>query len=83
MAIGAIMALRDAGLAVPQDMAVVGFDNIAQAGYITPSLTTVSYPKYEMGMTAAEILFRRIRQGVPRMGQRHFVPCQLLVREST
>ena len=82
MAIGAITALRSSGVAVPRDIAVVGFDNIDQAAYVLPPLTTVSYPKYDMGKTAAEILLQRVRRGLPRTGKRHMVPHRLVIRES-
>ena len=68
-AIGAIRAFKDAGLSVPDDVSVVGFDDIQSAAYSTPSLTTVRQPLAEMGRCGAEVLLERIaepREGVPR-----------------
>src|SRR5215469_802101 len=59
-AIGAIRALKDAGLSVPGDVSVVGFDDIQSAAYSTPSLTTVRQPLFEMGQRGAQILLERI-----------------------
>lgn len=59
-AIGAIRALRDAGISVPNDVSVVGFDDILSAAYSTPSLTTVRQPLFEMGKRGAEVLLDRI-----------------------
>mgnify|MGYP006165689443 CR=1 FL=1 len=58
MAIGAMHALDEAGLKVPRDVAVVGFDDIPYARYIYPKLTTVRYPIEEMGERAAELALR-------------------------
>ena len=59
-AIGAIRALKDAGLTVPGDVSVVGFDDIQSAAYTTPSLTTVRQPLSEMGKRGAQVLLERI-----------------------
>ena len=81
-AIGAIRALMNHGLCVPNDVSVVGFDDIQSAAYHNPSLTTIRQPLYSMGSTAARILLQRIR------GQAtfpDFVPIQpeLIIRESS
>lgn len=59
-AIGAIRALREAGRRVPEDVSVVGFDDIQSAAFQNPGLTTVRQPLREMGLLAAETLLRRI-----------------------
>jgi DNA-binding LacI/PurR family transcriptional regulator len=59
-AIGAIQALREASRRIPQDVSVVGFDDIQSAAFQNPALTTVRQPLREMGMLAAETLLRRI-----------------------
>jgi DNA-binding LacI/PurR family transcriptional regulator len=59
-AIGAIHALREAGHRVPEDVSVVGFDDIQSAAFQNPALTTVRQPLREMGVIAAETLLRRI-----------------------
>jgi LacI family transcriptional regulator len=49
MAIGALKALQDKGLKVPEDIAIIGFDNIPLSSFVTPALYTVAVPVYEMG----------------------------------
>jgi DNA-binding LacI/PurR family transcriptional regulator len=61
-AMGAIRALRQIGWQVPEDISVVGFDDIQSAAYQNPSLTTVHQPLREMGRAAAEILLKRINR---------------------
>lgn len=83
-AIGAIRSLRDHGLRVPEDVSVIGFDDIQGAAYHTPSLTTVRQPLNSMGNTAARILLERIRGGASQdyPEQVPIVP-ELIIREST
>jgi LacI family transcriptional regulator len=81
-AFGSIRALKDHGLTVPEDVSVVGFDDIQGAAYHNPSLTTIRQPLQNMGKVAARILLQRIR------GQATFpdtVPIlpELVIREST
>jgi LacI family transcriptional regulator len=63
-AIGAIHALREAGRRVPEDVSVVGFDDIQSAAFQNPALTTVRQPLRQMGLIAAETLLRRIGASV-------------------
>jgi LacI family transcriptional regulator len=63
MALGAIYALQDAGLRVPEDMAVIGYDNRDFTKIFRPKITTVSMPVYEMGRQAAELLLKQIAEG--------------------
>jgi len=81
-AIGAIRALRDHGLRVPEDVSVVGFDDIQGAAYHTPSLTTIRQPLNGMGNSAARILLERIRGGKDFPDEVPIVP-ELIIREST
>jgi LacI family transcriptional regulator len=81
-AIGAIRALRDANLRVPEDVSVVGFDDIQVAAYHNPRLTTIRQPLRDMGETAARILLQRI-QGFRDYPEEFAVPPELIVREST
>ena len=86
-AIGAIRALREAGLHVPHDVSVIGFDDIQSAAFQNPSLTTVRQPLRNMGLLAAETLLAQINQGGtgaghPTAKQIHVDP-ELIVREST
>src|SRR5271165_3721260 len=59
-AIGAIRALKDAGLRVPEDVSVIGFDDVLGAAYHTPSITTVRQPLEAMGREGARVLLQRI-----------------------
>ncbi|WP_298209572.1 LacI family DNA-binding transcriptional regulator [Ferrimicrobium sp.] len=62
MAIGALSSLKRAGIGVPDDIAITGFDNISVSRHVTPSLTTVRQPMRELGEAAVELLLARIRQ---------------------
>jgi DNA-binding LacI/PurR family transcriptional regulator len=81
-AIGAIRALRDANLRVPEDVSVIGFDDIQMAGYHNPRLTTIRQPLHDMGETAARILLQRL-QGFKDYPQEFAVPPELIIRETT
>lgn len=81
VAIGALRALREHGLQVPEDIAVVGFDDIATARYLTPALTTVHVPAFGLGWSAAELLIRIIEGDLPNETQVR-LETQLVVRES-
>lgn len=82
-AIGAIRALRESGLRVPEDVSVVGFDDIFSAAFQNPSLTTVRQPLRKMGEIAAATLLRRIAEGEQRYPRVITVEPELVVREST
>jgi DNA-binding LacI/PurR family transcriptional regulator len=82
-AIGAIRALKDAGLRVPEDVSVVGFDDILSAAYATPSLTTVRQPLAEMGKRGAQILLERIADREKEFPPEVVMTPELVVREST
>ncbi|HEY6185660.1 MAG TPA: LacI family DNA-binding transcriptional regulator [Terriglobales bacterium] len=80
-AIGALRALRDSGLRVPEDVSVVGFDDINSAAFQIPSLTTVRQPLDKMGAIAGEVLLERIRGGKDPV--EIIIDPELVVREST
>jgi DNA-binding LacI/PurR family transcriptional regulator len=83
-AIGAMRAIREAGRRVPEDVSVVGFDDIQSAAFQQPGLTTVRQPLRRMGELAAEILLKRIGAGARRVhAKRITVEPQLVVRAST
>jgi LacI family transcriptional regulator len=82
-AIGAIRALKDAGLSVPGDVSVVGFDDIQSAAYSTPSLTTVRQPLMEMGRRGAQVLLDRIANREKEYPGEIVMAPELIVREST
>jgi len=79
-AIGTLTALNEAGLRVPEDVAVVGFDDSRLSHFITPPLTTVHVPTEEVGRTAARLLFDLL-QGVP-VESVNFVPAGIVLRRS-
>ncbi|GAB4517527.1 MAG: DNA-binding transcriptional regulator CytR [Anaerolineae bacterium] len=82
MAIGAILAAQELGARVPEDIAVVGFDNIPAGTWIRPHLTTVAqYPK-EIGEKLATMLFERIEGEYNGPGRRFEIPCRFIPRES-
>jgi DNA-binding LacI/PurR family transcriptional regulator len=82
-AIGAIRALKEAGLRVPEDVSVVGFDDILSAAYCTPSLTTVRQPLQEMGKRGAQVLLERIADREGAYPAEIVMTPELAVREST
>jgi DNA-binding LacI/PurR family transcriptional regulator len=82
-AIGAMRALKDAGISVPDDVSVIGFDDILGASYHTPSITTVRQPLEEMGRTGARILLERIARPAEDFEPEVIFEPQLIVREST
>jgi LacI family transcriptional regulator len=82
-AIGAIRALKDAGLTVPGDVSVVGFDDIQSAAYSTPSLTTVRQPLMEMGKRGAQILLNRIANREQEYPAEVVMAPEFVIREST
>lgn len=81
MALGAIYALRDAGLRVPQDMALVGYDDQDFCSFIDPTLTTVTLPAYDMGQKAAETLLNGLAGGADA-AKPQLVKGRLVIRES-
>ncbi len=82
VAAGAILAVRRAGLRIPEDIAIVGFDDIPMAEYLDPPLTTIRLPAFGLGWAAGERLVRLIRgEGLDQAGI--FLESQLIVREST
>lgn len=83
-AIGAIRALREAGLRIPEDVSVVGFDDIQSAAFQNPGLTTVRQPLREMGVIAAETLLRRINAPAKSVYPKFItIEPELIVRAST
>ena len=81
-AFGVLRAAEEHGLSVPADFSLVGFDDIPEAGYLQPGLTTVRQPMIEMGAIAARMLLEVIDD--PGMGPRHEeLPTELVVRGTT
>jgi LacI family transcriptional regulator len=82
MALGVLRAAHEAGLQVPDQLSVIGFDDIYLASFAMPALTTIRLPKHEMGRQAADMLLRRIDDGL-HPSQRQQLPIELIVRRST
>jgi LacI family transcriptional regulator len=82
MATGALQAARELGVTVPDDLALVSFDDLPVASLIVPSLTTVHQPLYDLGAAAAELLLKRIDQPEAPPEQ-IWLPTSLIVRESS
>ena len=80
-AIGTIEAAREAGLRIPDDLSIVGFDNMPGTTDITPALTTVEQPMSEMGYAATEILID-LMKGKSLDNHVHEMPTKLIVRDS-
>lgn len=82
MAIGAIRALREAGRRVPEDVSVVGYDDIPVAEFFDPPLTTIRQPMREVGETAARLLIQVIEEGRAVQGQEVLLKTELIRRGS-
>jgi LacI family transcriptional regulator len=83
VAVGLLRALRELEIAVPEDVSVVGFDDLRMLEYFPMALTTVHVPKYEMGKRAAELLIQQIEsRALPDVEKQHLA-ATLIVRDST
>jgi LacI family transcriptional regulator len=83
IAIGAMKAFVEAGLKVPADISVVGFDDIAAASYVQPSLTTIAYPKRQMGRAGIEMLLNLLDSKEGAQNTTLKLAVDLVVRAST
>ena len=81
MAMGAICAVSKRRLRIPQDIAIIGCDDIALASFTNPSLTTIAQPKHEMGAVAVEMLVGRIEDRSKPTTKR-VLSTELVVRDS-
>lgn len=81
VAVGALHACSALGRRVPDDLAIVGYDDIPLAALVTPSLTTLRSPRFELGSHAVEVLIRRI-QGCPGGCEHQVLPVELVIRGS-
>ncbi len=82
MAIGAMLTLQDAGLSVPDDVAIMGFDNMRETTMVRPNLTTIAQYPREIGQKTAEALFDRIEGHGSETRREITVPLKLIIRES-
>jgi LacI family transcriptional regulator len=82
MAIGALSAIRESGLRVPEDIALVGFDDIPVAAYITPSLTTVNVDIDGLGVAAITQVIHAVKNRNGHAKQQSVLPTRLSLRHS-
>jgi DNA-binding LacI/PurR family transcriptional regulator len=82
MASDALMAIHERGLRVPDDIALVGFDDIPLASYVSPPLTTVRQPAYELGLQATQAALSMIKEPGPIEPLRVVLPTKLVLRRS-
>ncbi|MCO6451406.1 MAG: LacI family DNA-binding transcriptional regulator [Caldilineales bacterium] len=83
IAIGAIRGIRQAGLNIPEDIALVGFDDLPPALTLDPILTAAAQPAYEMGRKATELLLARLSGKVADAYQEIVLPVELIVRQTS
>jgi DNA-binding LacI/PurR family transcriptional regulator len=82
VAIGALKAIKEANLSIPQEISIIGFDDIPLAAYFDPSLTTIHIPSYKLGWTAAENLIKIIK-GTPLEEKETLLDSDLVIRKSS
>ncbi|HEY3061379.1 MAG TPA: substrate-binding domain-containing protein [Chloroflexota bacterium] len=80
LAVGALLAARELGLVIPDDLSIVGSDDVPLASATWPGLTTVVKPKYELGQIACELLLDRLSATSSSAGRRHILPVSLVER---
>ncbi len=83
LAIGALIAAQKAGIRVPDDVSIMGMDDIYAAATTFPPLTTIAKPKYDIGVKAANFLLQRIEGTAPDVPRHRRLPCYLVQRGST
>ncbi len=81
MAIGAMKAIEELGKRVPEDIAVIGFDDILISGYTKPTLTTVHQDFYKMGFEASEMLYKIVKNNIQPYEK--ITPYEIIIRQST
>ena len=82
MAFGAMQAIREKGMKVPDDHSIVGFDDMYFSSISSPQLTTVAQPLKEMATQAFKSIKEEISENPPREKKHHFLDTRLVVRES-
>ncbi|WP_261816475.1 DNA-binding transcriptional regulator CytR [Vibrio gallicus] len=82
IAIGVIHEAKNMGLRVPEDLSIIGFDNISFSEYCDPPLTTVAQPRFEIGYQAAQVLLNQLRGDKVHIGSR-LLDTELILRKST
>jgi LacI family transcriptional regulator len=82
MAIGAMQYLKDSGKRIPEDVSIIGFDDVVSEGMVDPPLCTVRVPKLEMGVEAMKLISEQIKNPGLK-NQKILIPAELIVRKST
>jgi len=82
MAIGAIEAAKRLSLNVPNDVAIVGFDDISTSRYVEPALTTVRVPVFEVGEIVGKIILKHLSGEGGSVEEKIVIPVELVVRKS-
>lgn len=82
MAIGGLCAAQQAGVRIPEELSIMGYDDIALASFSTPRLTTIAQPKYDIGVLTAQVIVARIRHS-EQAWRREMLQTKLVVRQST
>ncbi len=83
LALGAMHAIWEADLSIPEDISMVGYDDIVSSGYLTPPLTTVKFPKARMGRQAAHTILELVQNNEDLPARKVVLPVELVVRAST
>ncbi len=82
MAVGAIKTLRELGYSVPQDVSIVGFDNLFWCQVSEPALTTIHQPRFEIGQQSFQLLNNKLNQ-IESLETNVILPTEICIREST
>lgn len=83
MAIGAIEAIKEKGLKIPEEIAVFGFSNTKRSRYMNPAVSTINQFPEKVGELAAELLFEQILDNKHAQIREEVVNCELIIRESS
>ena len=83
LAIGAIKAIFEAGMRIPKDIAIIGYDDIEISEYFYPPLTTIKQPSYEIGETATRILLDKLESEKKTELEKVILKPELKIRETT
>ena len=83
LAIGAIEAIKEKGLNIPEDIAVVGFSNTKRSRYMNPTVSSINQFPEKIGRAAAELLFDQILNSKHAQIKKEIINCELIVRESS
>ena len=83
LAIGAIEAIKEKGLNIPEDIAIVGFSNTKRSRYMNPTVSSINQFPEKIGRAAAELLFDQILNSKHAQIKKEIINCELIVRESS